>query len=254
MTCEQARKLDDLQLLMYLDDTADGGAADPEVAAHLRACGYCSARAEALRLTEARLRAAYYRSACPEPLALGDYRLGVLDRADARRIAGHVAGCPHCGRELAQLAWFLSDRAPAAAADRLAAAAAATAGQIRVLVARLAGGVHDALSAPAPALAPAYAGIRGEAAGPMIYEAGAARVHLHPQPDPAAAGRRELLGLLTGAGPAGFTASLWQRDALVASVPVDDGGNFVFSDLAPGACELLIGGPGQEIYVREVGV
>ena len=101
-----------------------------------------------------------------------------------------------------------------------------------------------------PTLAPAYAGIRGEAAGPAIYEAGESQVMLTAQPSGAAAGRYELLGLLVGPEPAGLTANLWQGEDLIATVPVDEGGNFVFSNLAPGGYELIIGGQGRKSTSR----
>jgi hypothetical protein len=179
---------------------------------------------------------------------LGEYRLGTLERKDAREIKRHVADCPHCGRELARLELFLADLALAPEPDRLAK----TAGQIRVLVARLVGGARDALSAPAPVLAPAYAGIRGESSGPAIFEAESAQVLFAVQPGSNAAGRFELFGLLTGAGPTGFRANLWRGDELIAAVPVDEGGNFIFSDLAPGDYELVLSSPEQTIYIEKL--
>lgn len=248
MTCEERRKLDDIQLLTYLD-----GEADRKVARHLAACRHCRARAAELRLTEARLKAAFYRSSCPSPMALGEYRLGTLARIEAARIDRHLMdGCPYCGLELARLERFLGDLAPAPKPDLTAGVAE----RIRVLVARLTGGVAGALSGSQPALAPAYAGVRGEAAGPAVYEAGDAEVLLAAQPSGAAAGPFELLGLLTGASPAGFTANLWQdaglaAATLAAAVPVDEGGNFVFSDLAPGTYKLVLSGPDRLIYIED---
>jgi hypothetical protein len=243
MTCIFPAELDDIQLLTYLD-----GDADQSVVNHLAACPHCRGRAGRLGLLEARLTAAYYRSGCPSPMDLGEYRLGALARQQARRITRHVAACPHCGRELAHLERFLGDLAPAPTPDLLSGAAE----RIRVLVARLVSGTRDALSAPAPTLAPAYAGTRGESVSPAIFEAEGAQVLLTAQPAPAAANRFELLGLLIGADPTGFMANLWQAEALIAAVPVDEGGNLIFSDLAPGAYELVISGPEREIYIEEL--
>jgi hypothetical protein len=243
MACQEPPELDDIQLLTYLDDEAT-----LDVVRHLKACRYCSARAGQLRLLEARLTTAYYRSSCPSPMDLGAYRFGRQAHKETWRIARHVAACSHCARELARLERFLSDLAPEPDPDPLADAA----GRIRVLVARLIGDVRDTLSAPGPALAPAYAGIRGESAGPATYEADDAQVLLTAQPSPNAANRFELFGLLIGADPAGFTANLWQEDALIAAVPVDEGGNFICSDLAPGAYELVLSEPDQEIYIEEL--
>jgi hypothetical protein len=243
MTCILPTELDDIQLLTYLD-----GDADQSVVNHLAACPHCRGRAGRLGLLEARLTAAYYRSSCPSPMDLGEYRLGTLARRQARQITRHVAACPHCGRELAHLERFLGDLAPAPEPSLLPGAAK----RIRVLVTRLVSGARDALSAPAPVLAPAYAGTRGESASPAIFEAEGTQVVLAAQPGPVAAHRFEVLGLLIGADPAGFTANLWQDEALIAAVPVDEGGNLIFSDLTPGTYELVISGPEQEIYIEEL--
>jgi anti-sigma factor RsiW len=246
MTCIEPPELDDIQLLTYLD-----GDADRDVTRHLAKCPHCSAKAGRLHLIEARLTAALYRSSCPSPLVLGEYRLGRLARHEAAAITQHVAECPHCARELAQLQSFLADLVPALEPTLLVEAAE----RIRVLVARLVGGLGGALSAPQPTLAPAYAGIRGEAAsGPAFYEAGDVQVMLAAQPGAATAGRFELLGLLTGAGLRGFTAHLWRDGGIVAIVPVDDGGNFTIPDLAPGAYDLVLSGPDSEIYIEQLKV
>jgi len=259
MKCIEPPELDEIQLLTWLDGDADQG-----VSRHLVKCPHCSAKAVHLHLVEARLTAALYRSSCPSPLALGEYRLGTLARGETTAITRHVAECPHCQREFAQLQSFLADLAPLQEPTLLADAAE----RIRVLIARLVGGlgsaVSGALSAPQPALAPAYAGTRGGTGGPAVYEAEDAQVMLVAQPG-AAAGRFELLGLLIGADPGGvppqpdsatggFTAHLWRNAGIVAVVPVDDGGNFTIPDLAPGVYELVLGGPGQEIYIENLKV
>jgi hypothetical protein len=242
MSCKLLQKLDDTQLLTYLD-----GDADPDLVKHVQGCPHCSARADRLRLDEMLLKAALYRSSCPSPMDLGEYRLGTLARKDVRTVERHVVDCPHCSLELARLERFLGDLAPAPEPDPLAEAT----GRIRVLVARLVSGARDALTAPTPALAPAYAGIRGAAAGPAIYEAEDAQVSLTAQPSAAAAGRFELHGLLIAPEAAGgSTVNLWRGEDLIASAHVDEGDNFIVSDLTPGVYELVIRGSKHPIYIE----
>jgi hypothetical protein len=243
MSCTLLQKLDDAKLLTFLD-----GAAGPDVVRHVQGCPDCSARVKRLRLNEMKLKAALYRSSCPSPMELGEYRLGTLARKDATTVKRHLVDCPHCNLELARLERFLDDLAPAPEPDRLAEAT----GRIRVLVARLVSGARDALTAPSPALAPAYAGIRGAAAGPAIYKAEAAQVSLTAQPSAAAAGYFELHGLLIGTDVTGSTVNLWQGKALIASTPVDEADNFIIGDLTPGVYELVIRGPEQVIYVEKL--
>jgi hypothetical protein len=58
---------------------------------------------------EAWLRAAIYRQNCPEPMLLGEYQLGLLDEAAQARIQLHLARCPHCQADLAELVDFLAE-------------------------------------------------------------------------------------------------------------------------------------------------
>ena len=245
MTCILPIGLDDIQLLTYLD-----GDADQSVVNHLAACPHCRGRASQLGLLEARLTAAYYRSGCPSPMDLGEYRLGALARKQTRQITRHVVACPHCGRELAHLERFLGDLAPAPEPDLLSGAA----GRIRVLVARLVSGARDALSAPAPALAPAYAGIRGESAGPAIFEAGEVRRCYSPHSRaPAAANRFDVARSADRRGSSRVSQRTYGRERRSSpAVPVDEGGNLIFGDLAPGAYELVISGPEREIYIEKL--
>ena len=241
MACISQHELDDIQLLMHLD-----GIAGQPVKDHLTQCAHCRARAERLRLDEARLASALYRRTCPSSQELGEYHLGVLARRRAVQIKRHLAECPHCAREVAQLQNFLADLAPEPKPDLLAG----TVERIRVRVARWVAGAAGALSAPQPAFAPALAGVRGEDAGPAVYEVEGVQVLLAVQRNEAAAVSYDLLGLLTGAGPAGFTANLFHDDTLFAA-PVDEGGNFTLHDLAPGDYELLLGGPDEDIYIEK---
>jgi len=243
LTCSLPPEPDDARLLAFLD-----GQPDEPIAAHLRDCSYCRGRAQRLERMEVVLRSLLYRMSCPSPQELGEYHLGVLAGKQARAIGRHLAECPHCAREVAQLESFLGDLAPVHAPSL----AEQIVEQIDVLVARLAGGVSGLL--PTPQLAPVPAGVRGGGSGPAIYEAAGVRVYMTSQPAEDRGARRELLGLLTGVDAAGFGAYLWQGGRLVATALVDAGGNFVVHDLAPAPYELVLSGPGQEIYIERLEV
>jgi anti-sigma factor RsiW len=58
---------------------------------------------------EAWLGVAMYRQSCPEPMLLGEYQLGLLDGAEKIHIQAHLARCPHCQAELAELIDFLAE-------------------------------------------------------------------------------------------------------------------------------------------------
>ncbi len=238
LTCSLPPEPDDARLLAFLD-----GQPDEPTAAHLRDCPYCRGRAGRLERMEVVLRSLLYRMSCPSPLELGEYHLGILAAGQARAIGRHIAECPLCAREVAQLHSFLGEFAPVHAPSL----AEQIVEQIDVVVARLVGGISGLL--PTPQLAPVLAGVRGSGSGPAIYEAADVRVYITTQPATVGTDRRDLLGLLTGVGPAGFGAYLWQGGRLIATALVDAGGNFVVHDLTAAQYELVLSGPGQEIYI-----
>jgi hypothetical protein len=239
LTCVDTPGLDDTQILMVLD-----GVADKETREHVHACHVCGARAQYLAHLEDALASSLYRVTCPSPMELGEYHLGGLKRRQAKGITRHIAECPRCAREVAQLRSFLGDLAPEPEPAFLE--------QVRVQIARLVSGAASLLSPPRPAFAPAYVGVRGGGGEPAIYEAGGAQVILGAQPNPSAGDRFDLLGLVTGIDYAGLSAHLWQAGRLIATIPVDEGGNFVFGDLPSAGYELVLNGPGQEIYIEEL--
>jgi hypothetical protein len=185
---------------------------------------------------------------CPASEELGEYHLQLLPAGRADEIRHHVADCPLCARELAELEAYLADLAPDIEHGRLEAAQA----HVRVWIARLVEGVTGA--GPALAPAPAFAGLRGQDEGPQIYEAGDVQVSLEVQADAERRGRRSLLGLLIAAEAGEFRAHLWQHGTRVTSVPVDDTGNFVIAGLDAGRYDLIVSGPQVEVHIQELDV
>jgi hypothetical protein len=228
-------------LLAYLD-----GEADQKVAAHLEQCPHCRDRAQRLGRLQERMRAEMYRIVCPTPLELGEYHLGVLADAQAKVVAKHLKECPHCSREVSQLKTYLGELSGDLAFS--------PAERIRVLVARLmrAGGRTDPLGPPA--MAPAFAGLRGEEDGPRLYQAGEAQVDIEIQDDAMRGDRKTLLGLVTGIDTSELVAHLWLADQHVGEVPVDELGNLVIPSLVPGSYELIFSGPEVEIHIRDLDI
>ena len=245
MACVSPPELNDRELLTYID-----GEADQQVVAHLERCPHCREKAHRLACLQGRLTARLYRVTCPSPVELGEYHVGVLPRAQAAAVARHLAECPHCTREVAQLKDYLAGLATAMEPSPLERIKA----RARVLVARLVNGGLEAGLLGQPALAPAYAGVRGEEREPTLYQADDIQVAIEIQEDAEQPDRRVLLGLVIGAEPSRVEAHLWQADQRVAVVPVDELGNFVIPDLAPGSYELILSGPEIEIHIQELQV
>jgi hypothetical protein len=187
-----------------------------------------------------------YRIACPTPLELGEYHLGVLAGTRANLVARHLDDCPHCSLEVSQLKTYLGDLS--------ADLEFSLAERIKVLVAKLVptGGQTDPLAAPA--MAPAFAGLRGEEDGPRLYQAGEAQVAIEIQDDAMRRDRKTLLGLITGMDTSELVAHLWLADRHVGEVPVDELGNLFIPGLAPGSYELILSGPEVELHIRDLDV
>jgi len=239
MTCISQPQLDDRELLAYLD-----GAAGRQVQTHLASCPYCRERAQQLARLHARLGALLYRAACPSPLELGEYHLGILPSERALALDQHLAECPHCSRELQQLEGYVAALARDVEFSPLE--------RIKVLVARLVWSPEGQSRPGAPALALAPVGVRGDSEGPLLYQADSIQISLDVQDDATSQGRMVLLGLVTGADTAGMEAHLWQPDQLVATVPVDNLGNFFVSNLIPGTYALILRGPEIEVQIAQV--
>ncbi len=229
MNCASPPELTDRQLLAYAD-----GEADNQVATHLAQCPYCREKARYLSYWQNQLTAKLYRMTCPSSIELGDYHLGLLPTAQTVSVAQHVSDCPHCQREVAQLRDYLrGELAPALEADPMA--------RVKVLIARLVGGLGEPGPDGGPALAPVLAGIRGEAKGPLTLEADGLLIVLDIQP--AAEGRVTILGQVAADDQdhwTGASVELRQGGARQMTATIDDLGAFRCEGLPPGPTEILI--------------
>lgn len=246
MICTNNPPLDDVELLMALD-----GESTREVAMHVTQCPQCSQRAAELANGQRLATAHLFRAACPTALELGEYRLDMLPAAKTAAVQQHVAVCPHCTEELAQLTSFMD------APDPLLHPTLATAikQQVQVLVARLASGPQLGSLFGQPALAPVYAGLRGAGDEPLIYEAGETQIFIEVQEDALHPGYWAIVGLLPMLdGEPARHAELWQDQKAVAFAQVDEIGNFSFASLEPGDYELFISDAQFDIHVQSLPV
>ena len=243
MACVSPPELDDRTLLIYID-----GEATPDTVAHLERCSHCRERAHRLARLQRRLTRLLYRIDCPSPLELGEYHLGMLPAVQMEAIGHHLEECPHCRQEIAQLEGYLADLAPTLQPGPLEQAVE----RVRVLIARLVSG-----GMPGPmAMAPAYAGTRGDESGaPLVYQADDVQVIVEVEADAERPDRKTVLGLVVGLDEASdFKAHLWQAGQRVTTTAVDELCNFVLPGLLPGEYELVLAGPKLEIHVQRVQV
>ncbi|HZD10861.1 MAG TPA: hypothetical protein VE553_05905 [Candidatus Binatia bacterium] len=229
----------DADLLAYLD-----GVLEEELARHIeRSPGYRH-RLEELARQERRMLAHVYRGTCPDAQELGEYHMDLLAPERAAIVAQHLEICPRCASELNELRAFLDELAPELEYNLLE--------RVRVLIARLVPDFPSVGGALMPA--PALAGMRGEVAGPLLYEADDVQVSVEVQDDGAHAGRKSVLGVVTGGDAAGWQATLWQDMEQVQTQSVDDLGNFVFEALPAGGYRLTLRGDEVEIVIQDLAV
>ncbi|HET9589668.1 MAG TPA: hypothetical protein VFO91_12855 [Anaerolineales bacterium] len=232
--CVFPPELEDKQLLAHLDNPE----ASPEITRHLEQCPHCREKAQSLDRLQKRLTARLYRVSCPSSMELGEYHLRMLPAPQMLVVAQHVRGCPHCTREVAELEDFLE---VLATEDSLATTA-------KVLIARLTGGQTE-VAKPAVAL-------RGEAQGPLIFEADGIVITLDVQSGPKEA--VSIQGQVAADDQDQWTGAIikmLQVDRSELTASLDDLGAFDFPEVRPGSLELRITSPyGIEVRIPNVDI
>jgi hypothetical protein len=247
--CSWPVALDDLALIAAID-----GEAGPDVMAHLRDCPYCSERAHVFENMQGLLRKQLFRMFCPTSEELAAYQQGLLNGGQRAHITEHLEECPHCTREfnlLEQLAGeALPARSPPLANGKSAHAHNdARPGQLRKIAATL-------LPTPAKPLAGAYGALRGPSqASQYAYHAENLQLTLGVQRVVSRADRRVIHGALELDDElhsvfSGATAHLSDNETLICTAELDELGNFVLDDLAPGTYQLALRLTDREVVVE----
>lgn len=225
-----APNFSDEMLLAYLDEEVE-----PETAAQIEASPADRQRAQELYQLQNSLTSRMYRFNCPDPEALGEFHMGMLANSQVRSVERHLEDCPHCARELAELAEFLHEEAEPVVSPLEG---------LRVLVARLVSGFSGGPGLPAPAFA-----LRGEGETTRVYDAGEAQLVLDVQEDNNYPGNKVLVGLITGMDAAGFQVEVRRGKEQVALATIDELGNFLIENLTPGGYSLTVQAQEVAIYI-----
>ncbi|HLF91137.1 MAG TPA: hypothetical protein VI451_19490 [Anaerolineales bacterium] len=211
------------QILMYLD-----GVADPELQKLIENEPTYQTRAQELMNSQNYLSAQLHRVTCPDPLMLGEYHLDLLSHSEKETIIGHLSECPHCSRELDEIAAFVQPSVVE-----------------RIIAQLISGGEPESQTGWVPLF-----GQRGAQEGPYVYEAGEIQIAIDVQEDNEHPGRHAIIGLVSGAPVDDFNVSLWFEGVQTATAQIDELNYFKIADLARGEYELLIRGPKVEIQVQ----
>lgn len=227
--CIDPSKMREGALAAYID-----GQASEEVQEHVRRCPHCAAQVEAQRRTTAITRAALHRLSCPDSEDLGLYQLRLLPESEQLIVARHMRECPHCQRELAELA---KEDDGLSLPERV----------------RRAVDVIEAQLTPMPRRA-AYA-FRGSSASSRRFRTDELELHVSMQPGHSR-GRRTVMGRLSTrdpqkSPPPGTEVWLMQDGEAWATV-VEAGGVFAFEDVSPGSYALSLEWAGRPVVAREV--
>ncbi len=223
--CVNPAELDPDDLIAYV-----AGAAEPEVADHLRRCAACRTEAAGYGELQSRLQSTFVGQACPPALTLAEYALALLDRQATQTVAAHLIECPSCRAEQRAAAAFLAtpDQGPATG---------------------VVAGLRRLLARP---LRPEFglAGLRGAGNGESVtYDAEGVRLTISVQRAPRG-GTFVIAGLLqdwqrwTGA-----SVTLYSGSSLIAAQLVDDLGAFTFEQLQAGAYRLELRSGDLELIV-----
>ena len=242
MNCMGPITPEDADLLAYADN-----AASPAVQEHVSACLACHVRAHDLDRVQRSLQSLLYRAGCPSSLELGEYHLKLLSEQPASEVTLHLAHCPACRGEIEDLAAFMARvRQPVVEVTQ------DLFGAMRTIQAQLsAGPLGGSYGAPAPAL-------RGPADdarhGPLVYNAEDILVTVDSWVERLGQPGRAVAGLVIG--PEDFAqaeATMGAKELPITS-PIDDLGNFLFSDVSPGVHHLMIRLPatGLQIEIDEL--
>jgi len=173
-----------------------------------------------------------YRFDCPDSMELGEHYLGLVGEPRRSWIKDHIASCPLCLADLAGLKTFMT---MSEAAERPAERPPA---QPSILE-KLQWLIADLVQPPQTGMAFA---LRGAEDRVRSYHAGNTDISLDVCADPAHPGRKQIVGLMLGAGSGQMNVGLAALGEMtpVSTAVLDDAGNFVLSDVALGVYDLLI--------------
>jgi anti-sigma factor RsiW len=216
MNCSIPPELTDQELLEALD-----GIADKATTEHLLGCPYCQKRANALENIQKRLRSRLFRAACPPSLELAEFYLRTLPPPQMLVLSSHVRACPHCTREIAQIAEFMGAETVQLDGTSLE--------PVPALLARLVEGTSLALGA-----------LRGESHSVTLEVEGAVVTFMM---QPAPNGKVSVLGQVAAEEQDAWTGAvvtLQQADAPRQTTVVNDLGAFSFETVQAGTADFTI--------------
>lgn len=208
------------------------GVAGEAVVQHVRRCPACARQVQALAGLGVAFASSLYRHACPESDQLIAYYQGGLEGNEKLVVAQHLRQCPHCARELADLA----------RAERVS---------LRERLRAAIGVLEATLIMPPPKVAVVREAPEVTRAEQQVYRAGEIEITLSQQAVWAQPGRWDL----SGQAPetiGGARVELYRGDGLIAIAVVDPQGRFAFAGVESADYDLSLLWEGRDIQMRGV--
>lgn len=221
--------------MAYVDGTAGEA-----VIQHVHRCPPCARQAKDLARLQATLAINLYRHSCPEPDRLIAYQQDELGGNEKLVVVQHLCQCPHCARELANLA--REERAGLGERFRKA---------IEVLEA--------VLVTPQAAAAVVRDGLGTARPKQQVYRANEIEIIISLQPVWGQPGRRDLSGLVHIEGQVpetigGAKVELYRGEGLIAITAVSPRGHFGLTNVDPAEYDLALFWEGRDVRLKGVRV
>ncbi|MGB0386334.1 MAG: anti-sigma factor family protein [Ardenticatenaceae bacterium] len=226
-------------LLAHLD-----GISSKRVASHLEQCAACREEMAALQTIDKTFKQVLRRISCPKPQMLLLYETNLLPKPKQRKIAKHVADCPHCQREVSQLTRVPFDK-PLSTVERWV---------------QMGKKILEALLLPPPALAI----VRGDQAGKdavyqdgesAVYQAGDYQIMLATNSPFVPANIWEIEGHIINLHdqfvPYDGHVCLQKNTKNIATDKIDEFGYFILENVSPGEYTLQIDLPTTIIPIKK---
>ncbi len=217
------------------------GNASPLVNQHIAQCDFCQAEAASLKEMDTLFSAALYRQSCPEADDLLQYQAGFLSHQEKKTVQQHLASCPHCQAELAQIESISLEDAPQPISPLNTLKGV---GQK----------IIEAILLPTPSQ-PTFA-LRGHQAQSFIYEAEGYQIIIAKKPPIVPAAKQWQVEGQISLPTDPMTefegnASLLQNGQSTQEDIVDDFGYFAMESVSVGTYTLAIQLPSTHIHIKD---
>ncbi len=185
-----------------------------------------------------------YRAACPSAEILNQFHINELPSKQAQAVEAHLAGCPHCSAELANLQTFLATFPEPTSVEKLPVWQ-----RIKTVIANQ----LPPIRMPAP-------GLKADASDStsqyiyLVEVEAAIPITVEVEADPEQRGQYRLIGQSALQSADSHTAILWREGNAepIASQTVSELGEFQFTAIETGKYEIILSNEQTDVCLRDI--